>query len=1346
MRRVDPSMPRSALAVVARGLGALLAAWAGGGELRAAPPQTLPGWRIELLAEHPVLRAPAVVCAAPDGRVFVGEDPMDVSTEFAHETRGRVVVLHSDGRATTFADGLHAPFGMQYLEGKLYVLHNPKLSVFSDGGSAALDRTDLIEQTLPEPWVSNWNDHVPSNFRLGMDGYFHVSIGDKGLFGMIGRDGRRVDLRGGGTIRLRPDGSGLEITARGTRNTLDIAITPEDELFTYDNTDEHDWMGRFTHMVDGGVYGYPYDFVPRRGYTLWKLADYGPGAACGAVCYNDDAWPEAFRGNVFIADHVQRNVRRVVIEREGATFKEVSNENLFIEPASDFRPVGLAETHDGRGLLITDWVNGGYKEKLDVGRLWRLTRADGTNAAPVPDWYASAAAGKDSGASLEALLSGFSHPRRAVRLTAQRACARLVAQTGLSSATLAPIERLLEDPGASAVARWHALWALDAIDGGQHAREAVLRIAANTNGVGVGLTRQALGQLGERRVREAVPILTAQLRHADASIRFRAATALRRIGDPAAVPGLLAALNDGDGFVRFAVFTALNSLGRAQPSVWPSVVQAFSAADPRVREAAGYAVRETYDAALVEVLAALAGDPARGVGARQEALRFLAGVYRAEPPWTGKWWGTHPALAKPPARTLDWEGTPRVFRALAAALADAEAPLRLAAVVGLQSAGATNALPALRGRFEPETDLAVKRALVETFGTLRDTESGSLLARMLREDRLAGGAATRSAVEGALRGALVTAAGLLGAAWQEAGVAHTAAAAREIAAELEQLLRVDLAPELLPGALEALGHFRLTSTARIFAGFARHREEAVRNAAFGALAKLDPSAAWAVVQPLLDDPMPVVRRGAVKCGGTLKLRDAVPLLLAAYGREETRGEALVALTAVPDVRALDAYLTGFSVEGWAQRDRCARAVRAIAGEALPLLEARAGTLAPSALDELRKIYAQDEVARRGPLFTSTREPVAVETYARFALEHPGDPWRGQQLFFDPGGVACIRCHQVAGHGGSVGPDLTLAGKAFARDVIIESILYPNKAVREGYYQADIRTKDGEEYTGAIKAETADRLTLLTLDNRTLEIPVAQISDRHITVQSMMPEGLQAALTLEQFADLVAYCVALRGDPRQFEAKAAPSGFTALFHGQDLAGWAEQPGATGAPAPGTWRADGGVLDSGGGTNVIWHHSARGNFELRFEWRWAGVPEVRTVPGPVMEAGAAGSARGPTPEVCVLDAGSARVWLRGGAQHAVELTCAPSGSGACHTREAAAGSASWRSRAPHVRADRPVGQWNEMTIRIEDGRGRVVLNRMEILGETALPGLPEPGPIGFSAPRGVLHVRHVWVRDL
>src|SRR5688572_32859274 len=96
--------------------------------LNAAPssaPVPPPNWRLELVAHAPEVRHPSVVCTAPDGRIFVAEDPMDIVTR-ADEKLGRILCLHPDGRRTVFATNLHAVFGMQYLEGKLYVLHNPK--------------------------------------------------------------------------------------------------------------------------------------------------------------------------------------------------------------------------------------------------------------------------------------------------------------------------------------------------------------------------------------------------------------------------------------------------------------------------------------------------------------------------------------------------------------------------------------------------------------------------------------------------------------------------------------------------------------------------------------------------------------------------------------------------------------------------------------------------------------------------------------------------------------------------------------------------------------------------------------------------------------------------------------------------------------------------------------------------------------------------------------------------------------------------------------------------------------------------------------------------------------------
>ena len=92
------------------------------GAFAAALPQPAAGWRLELVAEAPRIKHPSVVCTAPDGRVFVAEDPMDIRIDTpADSTNGRIVYLNPDGRRTVFAEKLYAVYGMQYLEGELYV-------------------------------------------------------------------------------------------------------------------------------------------------------------------------------------------------------------------------------------------------------------------------------------------------------------------------------------------------------------------------------------------------------------------------------------------------------------------------------------------------------------------------------------------------------------------------------------------------------------------------------------------------------------------------------------------------------------------------------------------------------------------------------------------------------------------------------------------------------------------------------------------------------------------------------------------------------------------------------------------------------------------------------------------------------------------------------------------------------------------------------------------------------------------------------------------------------------------------------------------------------------------------
>jgi len=1043
-----------------------------------AVPTAAPNWKLELVASAPTIRHPSVVCTAPDGRVFVAEDPMDITAP-ADAALGRILCLHSDGRWTVFATNLYAVFGMQYLEGRLYVLHNPKFSVFTDRDGVGFDRIDLIEQTNPNPWALDWNDHVPANFRLAMDGYFYVAIGDKGLFQCRGRDGSIVNLPGGGILRLRPDGTELEVFSTGVRNILDVALDTEDEIFTYDNTDEHQWMGRLTHMVDGGFYGYPHDFIPQRPYTLWMMHDFGAGAACGTLSYNEDALPPALRDNLFLADFGKRQVTRVRIEREGGTFRVADVEELFHDQPEDFRPVGIAFSPDALSLYICDWQHRDTKSKdASVGRLWKLTWTGSRHAAPKPNWYLPIALGQSTHVPTGQLIEGLSHPSHAVRMTAQRALVREAGNPQVRREITNSLHSLFTNSAANSYGRRHALWALDLIDGGGGARSRILSTMNDPDPV---LARQAIRQLGNRKAREAVAGLTHQLTNANASIRFQSATALGRIGDTNAVPALHAALRDTDLFARYAAFTALNRIGRAHPMAWPAIVSGLASPEERIREATAFALRETFDPLLVQALIELTksneGSPSN-VLTREAALRSLASLHHQPPEWRGEWGAYHPAKAPAPERTVVWTGTEPILEALGTALSDSNQRIRLIATEGLGEARATNAAPQLRNRLAgdaaPEVQLAALRALAR----LRDPETAALIAELIRN----------ASTQPALRVEAIHLAPQFG------GADITAAL-------IDQWKPGWAAPELRLAVLESMS-------------------------------RLGGDGVKPVLRNALKRGSPDERRAAIRALGQLRDQAAVPELLVAWKAPETRADALAALSRIADLRALDAYLEGLASADPAVREQCRKALAPIRAEALLQLESRPTPLPVSVVAELRRVYADDAEALNKPLLQSTTKMLGASDYEQYALDHPGDPKAGERVFFNEQGVACVRCHLVSGRGGSVGPDLTLAGSQFSKAQLIESVLYPSRAVREGYQQIVVDTRDEESISGALKADTADGLTLVDASGRTNFVARVNVVDRRTSELSLMPEGLEVGLSPGEFADLIAYLESLKADDRR----------------------------------------------------------------------------------------------------------------------------------------------------------------------------------------------------------------------
>lgn len=1088
------------------------------GHARAADPEPAPGWKLTLVAQAPRVRHPSVVVAAPDGRIFVAEDPMDIRTPRADVAEGRILCLHPDGRTTVFAEKLHAVFGLQYLEGRLYVLHNPYFSVFEDHHGVGRNRTELIRQTNPNPWALDWNDHVPANFKLAMDGFFYLAVGDKGLRGARGTDGRQVDLPGGGLVRLRPDGTGLEIFSTGVRNILDVALDAEDEIFTFDNTDEHDWMGRVTHMVDGGFYGYPHEFVPRRPHTLWCLADVGAGAACGTLAATGDGLPAEFDGNLFLSDFGKRQILRGRLARRGGSFQVVRPDGtpvpgvaglgdfqpLFGETPEDFRPVGLALEADGRSLLVGDWQHRDTKDpQAEVGRLWRLTWTGPGRAQPRPDWWMRAALGQPVEVPFPGLLDALHHGSREVRLTAQRLLAR-----GLESqpprARRGKVVRLAANPREPALARIHALWAL-----GPHApADLVVRLARDPDHA---VARQALRFAGEHRLATAVPALRriVETTRGDDSTarRFRAATALGRLADPAAIPSLQSALDDPDLFTRFAAFTALNRIGRAHPPAWPRVVEGLASDTPGIREATAFALRETWDPALVRALGALLDRRALSSGARAAALASLANLHHQPPEWDGGWWAYHPALQPPPQRTRAWAGTPGIHRRLQASLDHPDPALRDAALAGLAEFGDPADAALLRRAFASEKSPGRKLRLVETLGRLPDPASAPLLARLLAGEDLplalaAVQAATRQRLEGVVPDLIQVA------------------------------VHPQAAMDLRRAALHALGTFKAVPAAAALVQLldpATATPPELRPAALRALGQLGTPAATAAVRSALQDSDASLRQEAVETAGRLRDPALVPDLLAAWKDPALRPAAIDALATLADPRAIDAWLDGLASTQASRRNRCREAIRRHREALLPALEARATSLPPPVRSELQGVYADLPRARPGPLFAVPTP--TLDDYAGHALSRPGDAARGREIFFNPQGAGCVLCHAVGGQGAAVGPDLTLIGGQFSRRELVEHVLHPSRSVREGYQQYVLELRDDETVAGAIRAEGTDTLTLLGAEGKLREIRKADVLRRSATQESLMPEGLHTGLTLGEFSDLISYLESCRLDPR-----------------------------------------------------------------------------------------------------------------------------------------------------------------------------------------------------------------------
>ncbi|WP_372716374.1 discoidin domain-containing protein [Novipirellula sp.] len=292
------------------------------------------GFEATLFAAPPAVNYPVFVAADVDGTLYVSSDGN--GSLGRNPRRGRVIRLRdldNDGRAdeTKVFCEVDAPRGLVWDHDRLYLMHPPHLSAFIDhDGDGEADEQKILVKNLAFDYGKRPADHTTNGVSLGVDGWLYIAGGDFGFINAEGTDGRRLTHRGGGVIRVRPDGTGLEIYSTGTRNILEVAISPEMEMFARDNTnDGGGWDVRLHHFTGTDDHGYPRLYKNFSEECVQPLADYGGGSGCGAVYIDEPGFGE-WNHAPFTADWGTGALYRHTVAPKGASYEETKSPEPFI--------------------------------------------------------------------------------------------------------------------------------------------------------------------------------------------------------------------------------------------------------------------------------------------------------------------------------------------------------------------------------------------------------------------------------------------------------------------------------------------------------------------------------------------------------------------------------------------------------------------------------------------------------------------------------------------------------------------------------------------------------------------------------------------------------------------------------------------------------------------------------------------------------------------------------------------------------------------------------------------------------------------------------------------------------
>jgi glucose/arabinose dehydrogenase len=342
-------------------------------------PRVPPGFKVSVFARG--FTEPRWLAVAPNGDVFV-----------ADSAAGQVVVLHDPqgkGYAESrdiFADRLKLPFGIAFHDEFVFIADTNEVLRFRYDPQTS-KRLGDAEHILDLPGMG-YHQHWTRSLAFSSDGKkLFVSVGSSTNIS-IEEDSRRAAI-----LVADPDGKNIRIYASGLRNAVGIAVSPPAGAL-WATVNERDDVGDdlppdyFTHVIDGGFYGWPYAYVGghadgrvsprpdlvRKMITPDLLLD-AHAAPLQFSFYEKQQFPSAYWQGAFIAEHGSWNRRvRTGYQVVFVPFRNGSPAGKPVSFFSGFVPDAKGKNVYGRMVGVAVAADGSLFISDDAGKvIWRVS-------------------------------------------------------------------------------------------------------------------------------------------------------------------------------------------------------------------------------------------------------------------------------------------------------------------------------------------------------------------------------------------------------------------------------------------------------------------------------------------------------------------------------------------------------------------------------------------------------------------------------------------------------------------------------------------------------------------------------------------------------------------------------------------------------------------------------------------------------------------------------------------------------------------------------------------------------------------------------------------------------------